>query len=328
LLNRFSTDTFSGVLEQLSKSDGGSGAIPIVGNDPTSEPVVDFTTCESLKERPRFLPEEVEDQVDSQPDVSRIERDVTEAIESILAAQNIWDPTQDPARLSLDDQTLTPAQRFYLENKELLVKRASEYSVSKAMNEWEKEAKDVEDEWAFYRDPVVRPSRGKLWPVSPQEKDEPQAETSSQAWSNDFPSIEELVAFLRAEHVEDIAVIDMEEAGRRDIGEYALVGTVRSYAHGSRVGGLARKSVVQLRLENVTCSTDSTPGQEWIVVRLGPVVVHLMTPQERARFQLEDLYRSDLGMSEETSESLEELSSSEIMGDSDSILSLPVRLHS
>jgi ribosomal silencing factor RsfS len=231
---------------------------------------------------------------DEPPNPVVIETEVTEAINSLLDAQNVWAANQDPSSYSLSDKTLTPAQRFYLENKELLLKRMSDYSVTKAMNEYDRATKDIEDEWAFYRDPVVRPSRGKLWSVhvhdSENAAEEEVLENPDEYEASAFPSIQRIIDLLQREHVEQILALDLEAARRRDIGEYAIIGTVRSYAHGDRVGRLACRTVNKLNLENLKSFSNSTPGQEWIVVRLGSVVLHLMTTADRDKYCLEDLY--------------------------------------
>lgn len=225
------------------------------------------------------------------PDARKIKRNISETIDELLDAQNIWDADTDLTKASLQDESLSPAQRFYLENRELLIRRAGDYSAAKAFIEWEHIASDVDDDWRFYRDPVVRPERGKLWPISADQEGEDDSKSSDGfSESKSFPSIEELVNLLRSQHVEDICPIDLELAGRRDIGEYALIGTVRSQAHGDRVARVARKAVQSLNLENIAVFSNAATGQDWVVVRLGPVVVHLMTTLDRERYRLEQLY--------------------------------------
>lgn len=225
------------------------------------------------------------------PNASEIKMKISETIDELLVAQNIWDPDLDLSKASLQDESLTPAQRFYLENRESLKKRAGDYSAGKAFIEWENMARDVEDDWRFYRDPVVRPERGKLWPISPDQEEEEDSNPSGRfSESSSSPSIEEIVNLLRSQHVEDICPIDLELARRRDIGEYALIGTVRSQAHGDRVARVARKAVQSLNLENIAFFSNAVPGQDWVVVRLGSVIIHLMTVSDRERYHLEQLY--------------------------------------
>jgi len=238
----------------------------------------------------------VESQIPTPVDPNQLTGEVCIAINSMLESQDIWKNGRDD---SADPETLTPAQRFYLENKELLLKRASAYSIDKARTDFEKATRDIEDEWAFYRDPVVRPSRGYLWPVDAgscgshaenPEDDESRSESLSFE-PGEFPSIENIVALLESENVTNVTPIDLELCERRDIGEWAVVGTVQSAAHGSRVGNLARRKINELGLEHIKCFMNTAiPGQEWVVTRLGHVVLHLMTQTDRDKYKLEDMY--------------------------------------
>lgn len=280
----FSNSTFAGVLQQFSNLKDKTGAMPC-------DPEISSPSNPMHPPKP-VNPDNQEDYLDEPPNDGKLKSEVVTTINSLLEAQNIWEGNKFPDKASLDDESLTPAQRFYLENKELLVNRMVDYSISQAHSEWEKATKDIEEDWAFYRDPIVRPSRGKLWPVSPLSSSEEEAENGEHVFSQEgrMPSVNELIEFLEKQHVGDVIAVDLENAGRRDIGEYALIGTVKSHAHGDRVGKLSCKLVNRLKIENVKTFSDSTPGQEWIVVRLGSFVVHLMTATERSRYSLEDLY--------------------------------------
>ena len=281
----FSNSTFAGVLQQFSNHKDKTGAMPC-------DPEISSSSQQVQPPKPA-IPDDQEDYLDEPPDDGKLKSEVVTTINSLLEAQNIWAGNKFPDKASLDDESLTPAQRFYLENKELLVNRMVDYSISQAHSEWEKATKDIEDDWAFYRDPIVRPSRGKLWPVSPLSSSGEDAEENGEhvlSQEGRMPSVNELIEFLEKQHVGDVIAVDLENAGRRDIGEYALIGTVKSHAHGDRVGKLSCRSVNKLKIENVKTFSDSTPGQEWIVVRLGSFVVHLMTATERSRYSLEDLY--------------------------------------
>ena len=295
----FSTDTFGGVLRQISQRPDTTGSIPFQpgnGGDTFSEEkhvagteIGSFVSSldSSESQSSCSLTEHV---TEDPPNTDQIAQDVVNTIQELLEAQNVWTGGLSSSSATLDDPSLTPAQRFYLENKDLLLKRTADYSVNRALNDFERATKDIEDDWVFYRDPVVRPSKGHLWPATRADEQSDSSSSSVEFESNKFPEIEEIVHLLRQEKVEDITTLDLELCGRRDIGEYAIVGTVSSYLHGDRVGSLARRAVMRLGLENVKCFSNAIPGQEWIVIRLGPVVVHLMTPADRLRYNLEALY--------------------------------------
>lgn len=288
IVRRFCSSSFDAVVDQFSRLRDRESSHPIgTGNSIGEQPSKSFRPDTARNSAMPFA--DVPSSTDI-PNVTEIEAEVTSVINSLLEAQNVWTAGKNPSDFSLDDPRLTPAQQFYLENKELLLKRMSDYSVTKAMNEYERVTKDIEDEWAFYRDPVVRPDRGKLWPID--DNQESQQEPTDEEFDNlNLDTVRDhILDLLRREHVEHILALDLQAAGRRDIGEYAIVGTVRSYTHGDRVGRLACRIINKLNLENMKSFSNSTPGQEWIVVRLGSVVLHLMTAADRDRYSLEDLY--------------------------------------
>ena len=288
----FSTDTFAGVLSQLAKHE--------IQHAPQVDKYLKIDEDLTTALEPEIVYPlatkrgVVEDPFDPEPvDSARITEDVTVAIESLLDSQNVWTDGLDPDSASLDDESLTPAQRFYLENKQLLLKRAAEYSVGRATDEFEKATQDMQDEWAFYRDPVVRPIRGHLWDDASVHSNENVSDESGEWTLGKFPEIDEIVHLLYREKVCDIATIDLDMCNRRDIGEWAIIGTVQTAVHGSRVGNLARRSINKLNLEHMKCFINSIPGQEWVVVRLGSVIVHLMTQHDRNKYNLEDMYISN-----------------------------------
>ncbi|CDJ33636.1 uncharacterized protein EMH_0055240 [Eimeria mitis] len=81
-----------------------------------------------------------------------------------------------------DDASLTPAQRFYRDNRELLLQRAEQYLRGKQAaaaaaaaggdaaaaeeEEWDDAAKTVEEDWKAYFNPVYKQPKGFRWPVA------------------------------------------------------------------------------------------------------------------------------------------------------------------
>lgn len=293
----FEMSSFAGVLEQLSRS-----APRVHSRQP--EHMTPSNLNDDIKGRKKttiYEPELVSearvpwkfdrlDESDHSTKDDEIMDEVSETLLQALDAQDIWKNGREPDSVSLEDERLTPAQRFYLENRELLVKRAVAYSLDQAKTEFEKATSDIEDEWKFYRDPIVRPERGFLWPI--HEGCDTESNTEIPTFEHGrFPSVEELVSFLEAENIGQIIPVDLESCGRRDIGEWAIIGTAKSAAHARRVGNLARRKINNLELDHVKCFMNTgIPGQEWVVTRLGSIVVHLMTETDRARYRLEDIY--------------------------------------
>lgn len=143
-------------------------------------------------------------------------------------------------------------------------------------------------EWEYAQSPVRRPSRKYLWPV--EETDSTENESFAFRKTGMFPDIDEIVHFLEHEKAVDIAPIDLTLHSRRDVGEWAIIGTMQSADHAKRVGNTIRKHVQGLKLENIVCFINAVPEQEWVVVRMGPVILHLMTKSDRALYALEDMY--------------------------------------
>jgi ribosomal silencing factor RsfS len=311
-------DTFYGVLDQLGKI-GTSNRTPPLESGPNLEEEFSQSGKTELGERP-FVPEIVQQSLlrtsqptiersdrDERPDEDTIARDVRNSLLAMLEKQNIWRGVGPELAKASSDQRLTPAQRFYVENKDLLLHRAVAYSIDQSVSEFEKATQDIEDDWRFYRDPVVRPQRGHLWSTADDAQQSDRADEIP-FHPGSFPTVEELVNYLRIEQISDIITIDLEVCGRRDIGEWAIIGTAQSSAHARRVGNRARRKINELDLEHVKCFLNSgIPGQEWVVTRLGPVILHLMTQSDRVKYKLEEIFTVPLPSSEDivSKESLE-----------------------
>jgi len=182
---------------------------------------------------------------------------------------------------------LSPAQRFFIENKEKLLQRAKDYYLEKA-----KHLSDEDTEWSYYKDPVIRPPRDHLWDVVDRKTVLPKEQIEFE--SGKMPSMEKLVQLLEQETISDIRVIDLEECGRRDLGMYSVVGTGQTSQHCIRVGQLVADTLRSLKIPYVSeaaycwaCRSD-----EWIVSHCGPVSIHLLTKEWRKSYRLEDLWAS------------------------------------
>jgi ribosomal silencing factor RsfS len=289
--------TFGAVIEQLSRQTSCS----ILPSSPTSNSSRPEKKLEQEEQLPVFIPEVV--QVSREPlqrsfthinevfvDEEAISQDVSKSIMEGLEGQDIWKNRACPALESISDESLTPAQRFYVENRDLLLKRAVAYSVDQARTDFEKATEEIEDEWKFYRDPVVRPEKGSLWSASGDPLHSEFAE-EVKFEKGRFPSIDEICHFLSLEKIQAILPVDLELCGRRDIGEWAIIGTAQSSTHARRVGNRLRSMINELDLLQIKCFINAgIPGQEWVVTRLGSVVLHLMTSADRQNYKLEDIY--------------------------------------
>ena len=166
----------------------------------------------------------------------------------------------------------TPSQRFYRENKQLLLKRVSEiYSQDN-------------DTWKKF--PVMRPPPGHLWTFGedPAEYMQPEFEVGK------FPSVENILLLLTNEQVAALRVVDLGAVGRRDLGERCVIGTVQTAKHGNRVAEILVNTINNLHIPHIRAScpiSDRNKHHDWVVVNFGGVVVHLMTADIRARLNVE-----------------------------------------
>ena len=177
-------------------------------------------------------------------------------------------------------QGLTPAQRFVRDNKELLLKRAEESLLNTPT-----EIDDVEEDWKFYRDPVVRPKKGHLWTYG--ESEEVSYVDDVIFDKGKLPSPESIAAFLAKEQAVDTKIVNLNDCARRDIAETVLISTVKTGKHGRRLGGLLVSKVRELEIANIACYCPADSDGEWLTVHLGPILVHLMTASTRERYNLE-----------------------------------------
>ncbi|CBZ50037.1 conserved hypothetical protein [Neospora caninum Liverpool] len=204
---------------------------------------------------------------------------------------------------------LTPAQRFYRDNRDLLLKRAQAYyhekqqklarqtDSSEAASIDDDETEAVDDEWAFFREPVVRPSKDHLWGVGWQQPAESpetgqRRDKTIELQSGRMPTVEEFVTILQQEYMEDIRVIDLEACGRRDVARFAIIGTGRTPAHCRRVGRLLSRLMVELQVPFLSRAAycHSNRDDDWVIARCAHIHLHLMTRAVRSEYRLEDLW--------------------------------------
>eukprot|EP00921_Rhytidocystis_pertsovi_P007616 GHVQ01012639.1.p1 GENE.GHVQ01012639.1~~GHVQ01012639.1.p1 ORF type:complete len:561 (+),score=75.36 GHVQ01012639.1:254-1936(+) len=213
------------------------------------------------------------------------------------------------------NERLTPAQRFFKDNKDKLMSRAQQYYREKnafirkeAKNgdelsydddgdgdadsrRDEEDSFDAQNDWtSFYRDPVVRPPKRHLWEIGNLREHVPKKEIELE--KGVLPTIQQFIELLEQESVTDVRTVDLEECGRRDVGVYSVIGTGLTPAHCKRVGKLICKLVIQLEIPYVSASSYCWGGKtdEWIIAHCGPVKINIMVPSSRQSYKLEELY--------------------------------------
>ena len=133
----------------------------------------------------------------------------------------------------------------------------------------------------------MRPSPGHLWTFGDDvaEYIEPEFEQGK------FPTIKNLLLLVTNEQVIDLRVVDLGAVGRRDLGEQCVVGTVQTATHGHRVAGIIVNTINKLEILHIKASCPISGKNkkrlDWVVVHFGGFVVHLMTKETRARFNVE-----------------------------------------
>ncbi|CAD7953303.1 unnamed protein product [Amoebophrya sp. A25] len=212
----------------------------------------------------------------------------------------------------------TPAQLFLQENRERLLQKAEAFYVEREAREL---TTKVEEDWAYYHEPVVRPPKGHLWSMTDDRKNDFEAasfsgnsgatpSTSSSASASasfyaadhevrpeDFqfgvlPSVELLKNLLLQEEAVDVRTVDLAACGRRDIGTAAILATGQTSDHSIRMGRLLARTIRALEVPFVTPYCWQQRKDEWIHCRLGPIAVHIFTPKSRPLYDLEHLWTS------------------------------------
>ena len=180
---------------------------------------------------------------------------------------------------------LSPSQIFYLDNKDALLQRAEEL----LLNQPRSEIDDLEEDWVFYRDPVVRPNKGFLWTYGESKEEREEMNKEVEFEPGVLPSPLELVDFLNREQVTETNIIDLNLCGRRDIAGSMIIGTIQNPKHAKMVGEKITAKVNSLKIPNVTCLCPMSGNDQWVTAQLGSIVLHLLTAEARASYNIEAL---------------------------------------
>ena len=180
---------------------------------------------------------------------------------------------------------LSPSQLFYMENKDALLDRAEELLLSKPRSEID----DMEEDWVFYRDPVVRPDKGHLWTFGESKEEEKAMNEEFVFEPGVLPSPGQVLDFIIREQVTDAKVVDLNLCGRRDIAGSMIIGTIQNPKHAKMVSEKITAKINALRIPNITCVCANAGNDQWVTAQLGSLTLHLMTAQARSSYNLEAL---------------------------------------
>lgn len=86
----------------------------------------------------------------------------------------------------------------------------------------------------------------------------------------------------------DLVSIDVE--GRSSIADHMLICSGTSTRHVAAIADHLAKRLSDMGFKEISVSGEQSC--EWVIVDAGGVMVHIMCPEARERYRLEDLYRT------------------------------------
>jgi len=112
--------------------------------------------------------------------------------------------------------------------------------------------------------------------------------------SNEYSSLfaEPLAELLRTHNGQDVTLLDIR--GINDWADYFVIATVSSRTH---MDGLERhiKEFCKERGIEISGISPKSTDDEWRLIDLGSVIVHLMNSRARDFYELEKLWRNNAG---------------------------------
>ncbi|KAK2196326.1 Nucleotidyltransferase superfamily [Babesia duncani] len=203
-----------------------------------------------------------------------------------------------------DKGTSSPGQEFFMEHKEALLEHARRRFYLKTGSHGTDDTvhADLQDEafGSFGQEFVIVPNKGHLWDYMSDSLARPTQRI--ELHHGQMPTIEQIVTILEQQRMRDIETIDFNLVNRRDQGLYCILATGTTNAHCRRVGRLLYRTLADLNVPFISkaCYCYNRRSCEWIIARLGPLVVHLVTDQVKSRYSLQDFWREALEYSNTT----------------------------
>ncbi|MBP7227569.1 MAG: ribosome silencing factor [Longilinea sp.] len=95
-----------------------------------------------------------------------------------------------------------------------------------------------------------------------------------------------MVAFLEDKKAEDIVLMDIHELS--DIADYFIICSANSER---MLDSLSETLSEHLKVEHaIPARTEGITGSGWTVLDVGPILIHLFSPDQRDYYRLEDLW--------------------------------------
>ena len=101
--------------------------------------------------------------------------------------------------------------------------------------------------------------------------------------------LHEVIALLEDAKADDVVTIEL--AGKSSVTDYMVIASGRSDRH---VGAIADQ--LQRRLKEIkygTVRVEGQPQNDWVLVDIGDVVVHIFRPEVRDFYNLEKMWMAD-----------------------------------
>ncbi|CAD2086825.1 ribosomal silencing factor RsfS, putative [Plasmodium vinckei brucechwatti] len=197
---------------------------------------------------------------------------------------------------------MTPAQRFYEENKDKLMNECMKY-YNERNEKINKNNENIENPNIYYdetyendyynsiRDPIVRPKDNYLFDYENEDENGEENE-DLELEKGIMPTIEQVVCILKHEKVKNIKVIDLNKCGRRDIGMFLILCTGNTAKHNKKVGKLISKIFIDLEIPYISniiyCYCNKS--DDWIISHCGPLKIHIVTKELRDKYDIENLF--------------------------------------
>ena len=99
---------------------------------------------------------------------------------------------------------------------------------------------------------------------------------------NVLSALEDIKAF-------DIISIDIRK--QKSIADYIIIASASSSRQAKALADNVRDKMQKINIPLIGMEGDS--GSEWVLVDLGDIIIHIMTPTIRAHYNLEELWVSD-----------------------------------
>lgn len=103
---------------------------------------------------------------------------------------------------------------------------------------------------------------------------------------------DELVALL-IDAAEDIKALDIQVydvSTTSSIVDFYVLCSGTSHV---QINAITRSIVDRVKAENIEYRVDGHKGNKWMVIDVGNVMVHVMSEEERAKYDLDDLWNKD-----------------------------------